>query len=197
MRPLLASQTAPAPTHTARPATDSDALGYSHGAACETDCVRLESIRAPVLSSRRSVSSSDHNLRDVARRLRAFRRAMTFQRQQLGIVGEELAARELASRGYAILERRYRTRYGEIDIVAEDGGTLVFVEVRARAGGEVGRAAESVTDGKKRKVTAMAVEYLARHHIADRPCRFDVVAIDAALSDQPEISVYPAAFDAV
>ena len=122
---------------------------------------------------------------------------MTFDRQLLGLVGEELAARELASRGYAILERRYRTKYGEIDIVAEDGETLVFVEVRARATGEFGRAAESVDDRKKRKVTAMAVEYLARHHITNRPCRFDVVAIDAALSDAPEITVYPAAFDAV
>jgi putative endonuclease len=122
---------------------------------------------------------------------------MTFERQALGIIGEELAARELASRGYAILERRYRTRYGEIDIVAEDGETLVFVEVRARATGEFGTAAESVTDRKKRKVTAMAVDYLTRHHVTNRPCRFDVVAIDAALSDAPEISVYPAAFDAV
>jgi putative endonuclease len=121
---------------------------------------------------------------------------MTVERQRLGIVGEDLAARELASRGYAILERRYRTRYGEIDIVAEDGGTLVFVEVRARATQEFGRAAESVTDAKKRKVTAMAVDYLARHHVTNRPCRFDVVAIDSALSPEPEITVYPSAFDA-
>jgi putative endonuclease len=121
---------------------------------------------------------------------------MTFERQQLGIVGEDLAARELASRGYAILERRYRTRYGEIDIVAEDGDTLVFVEVRARATAEFGHAAESVTDAKKRRVTAMAVDYLARHHVTNRPCRFDVVAIDSALSEQPAITVYPAAFDA-
>ena len=122
---------------------------------------------------------------------------MTIERQQLGIVGEELAARELVSRGYAILERRYRTRYGEIDIVAEDGETLVFVEVRARATGEFGRAAETVDDRKKRKVTAMAVEYLARHRVTNRPCRFDVVAVDDALSGFPEISIYPSAFDAV
>jgi putative endonuclease len=121
---------------------------------------------------------------------------MTLERQLLGLVGEELAARELVSRGYAILERRYRTRCGEIDIIAEDGGALVFVEVRARAGAEFGSAAESVTDAKKRKVAAMAVEYLARNHVVNRPCRFDVVAVDAALSDQPEITVYPAAFDA-
>lgn len=121
---------------------------------------------------------------------------MTLERQRLGLVGEELAARELASRGYEILERRYRTQHGEIDIVAQDGDTLVFVEVRARATAEFGRAAESVTDAKKRKVTAMAVEYLARHHVTHRPCRFDVVAIDSALSDTPEICVYPSAFDA-
>jgi len=122
---------------------------------------------------------------------------MTFERQQLGLIGEELAARELAARGYAILERRYRTEYGEIDIVAEHGDTLVFVEVRARATGEFGRAAESVTDAKKRRVTAMAVDYLARRRITNRPCRFDVVAIDNALSDAPEIAVYQSAFDAV
>ena len=122
---------------------------------------------------------------------------MTFERQFLGRVGEDLAARELASRGYTILERRYRTEHGELDIVAEDGETIVFVEVRARATAEFGTAAESVTDVKKRRVTRMAVEYLARHGVRDRPCRFDVVAVDAALSDAPEITVYPNAFDAV
>jgi putative endonuclease len=122
---------------------------------------------------------------------------MTLHRQELGIIGEELAAAALTDRGYAILERRYRTRHGEIDIIAEHEGTLVFVEVRARASAEFGRAAETVTDVKKRKVTAMAVEYLARHGITHRPCRFDVVAIDEAMGPAPEITVYPAAFDAM
>jgi putative endonuclease len=122
---------------------------------------------------------------------------MTRQRQSLGEAGENLAVRELTARGYAILERRYRTRHGEIDIIAEHQGTLVFVEVRARATAEFGRAAETVTDAKMRRVTAMAVDYLARHHIANRPCRFDVVAIDQALNPTPEITVYPNAFDAV
>ncbi len=121
---------------------------------------------------------------------------MTRQRQLLGESGENIAARELTARGYAILERRYRTRHGEIDIVAEHGATIVFVEVRARATAEFGRAAETVTGQKKRKVTAMAVEYLARHHITNRPCRFDVVAIDEALGPRPEVVVYPNAFDA-
>ena len=121
---------------------------------------------------------------------------MTIERQRLGIVGEEIAACELVSRGYTILERRYRTEYGEIDIVAQDGETLVFVEVRAKSTAEFGTAAESITDGKKRKVTRMAVDYLARHHVRDRACRFDVVAIDDALGVAPQVTVYEAAFDA-
>ena len=122
---------------------------------------------------------------------------MTLERQMLGIVGEEIAARTLISRGYAILERRYRTEYGEIDIVAQDRDTLVFVEVRAKATTEFGTAAESITAGKKRKVGRMAADYLTRHRVGDRACRFDVVAIDNALSDAPEVTVYEAAFDAV
>jgi putative endonuclease len=121
---------------------------------------------------------------------------MTWLRQQLGIIGEQLAAVELTARGYAVLARRYRTRHGEIDIVCEHEGTIVFVEVRARASAEFGRAAESITDAKKRKVSAMAVDYLARNGIANRPCRFDVVAVDAAMGPSPEITVYPHAFDA-
>ena len=122
---------------------------------------------------------------------------MTLDRQLLGRIGEELAVRELTLRGYAILERRYRTDHGELDIVAEHEGVLVFVEVRARATDELGTAAESVTARKKRKVAALAAEYLARHDVSNRPCRFDVVAIDNALGPDPDITVYPEAFDAV
>ena len=73
---------------------------------------------------------------------------MTLARQQLGRIGEELAVAELERLGYAILERRYRTRCGEIDIVADEAGTLVFVEVKARATAEFGTAAEAVTRQK-------------------------------------------------
>jgi putative endonuclease len=121
---------------------------------------------------------------------------VTVQRQRLGIVGEELAVATLVARGYAILERRYSTERGEIDIIAEDGDTLVFVEVRARATGEFGSAAESVTITKQRQVARVAMEYLSRHRITNRPCRFDVVALDDALGPSPEVTVYPGAFDA-
>ena len=122
---------------------------------------------------------------------------MTMARQRLGERGENLACRELTARGYHILHRRYRTRHGELDVVAEQHGVLVFVEVRARATGEFGRAAESVTIAKQRQVTRVAIDYLSHHGIANRPCRFDVVAVDRALSEAPEITVYPGAFDAV
>ena len=120
----------------------------------------------------------------------------TNDRQLLGIVGENIACAELQQRGYEILARRYRTRHGEIDIVCEHEGTIVFVEVRARASAEFGSAAESITDAKKRKVSAMAADYLARNAIANRPCRFDVVAVDNAMGPSPEVTVYPNAFDA-
>ena len=75
---------------------------------------------------------------------------MTLARQRLGEIGETLACSELESQGYAILARRWRARHGEIDIVAQDGETLVFVEVRMKATAEFGTAAESITPGKQR-----------------------------------------------
>jgi putative endonuclease len=121
---------------------------------------------------------------------------MTMRRQELGILGENLAVDELTRRGYVILERRYRTRYGEIDIVAEHDGTLVFVEVKAREDLTCGSAAEAVTRDKQRKVVSRAIEYLARNDVPDCPCRFDVVAIDFAGTAAQTITVYAHAFDA-
>jgi putative endonuclease len=120
---------------------------------------------------------------------------MTVERQALGIAGENAAVAELERRGYAVIERRYRTRHGEIDIVAEDGDTIVFVEVKVRAGAERGTAAEAVTVAKQRKVVAMARDYLSRHRLTDRRCRFDVVAIDG-IGEGERLTVYRGAFDA-
>jgi putative endonuclease len=114
---------------------------------------------------------------------------MTVRRQQLGQSGEDLAVEELVARGYAVLARRYRTRGGEIDIVAEDAGTLVFVEVKARATTEFGSAADAVTPRKQRQLVSMARDYLAHARLHDRPCRFDVVAIDD-MNAVPRITVY-------
>ena len=126
--------------------------------------------------------------------LAAHRSVVTVARQALGKTAEDLAAAELERRGYAILARRYRTAYGEIDIVARDGETTVFVEVKARATAEFGTAAEAVTPRKQRKLTIMATDYLARHQLCNVPCRFDVVAIDDA-GTCPRVTVYANAFD--
>src|SRR5947209_19564754 len=98
---------------------------------------------------------------------------MSSRRVVLGKTGEDLACGELQRRGYAILARRWRQRTGEIDIVARDGATLVFVEVKAREGHAFGEAAEAVTAWKRRRLTRLALEYLARERIPDGPCRFD------------------------
>src|SRR5215218_6736942 len=114
---------------------------------------------------------------------------MTLARQQLGKTGEELAIAELVRRGYAITAQRYRTPCGEIDIVAQHDGVLVFVEVKARASAEFGTAAEAVTPWKQRRLTRMARDYLTRQRIVDHPCRFDVVAIMLGAAE-PVIEVY-------
>ncbi len=121
---------------------------------------------------------------------------VTVERQQFGKSGEDRAVEELERRGYAILARRYRTKHGEIDIVARDGDTTVFVEVKARATAEFGTAAEAVTRRKQLQLASMARDYLARseshRHV---PCRFDVVAIDG-VGESAVITVYRHAFDA-
>ena len=119
---------------------------------------------------------------------------MTMERQAFGKTGEDQAVAELERLGYAILDRRYRTRHGEIDIVARDASATVFVEVKARATAEFGSAAEAVTPLKQRRLQAMALDYLARHRLLDRPCRFDVVAVDG-LGEKAVITVYRAAFE--
>ncbi|HOG29703.1 MAG TPA: YraN family protein [Vicinamibacterales bacterium] len=114
----------------------------------------------------------------------------------LGITGESLACAALAERGYAILARRYRTRNGEIDIVARDGPTLVFVEVKCRASGACGHPAEAVTLRKQRRVVAMARRYLAERGLHGCLCRFDVVAVRFRGERPPAVEVIRDAFQA-
>jgi putative endonuclease len=117
------------------------------------------------------------------------------RRTETGRVGEEIAARHLAERGLTILERNVRFRDGEIDLVAEEGPVLVFVEVRRRKGRDAGTAAESVTAKKRARVVRAARRWLARHpREAARPVRFDVVAVDG---EPPAVEWIRGAFDAV
>jgi putative endonuclease len=98
--------------------------------------------------------------------------------QPSGVAAEELAAHYLAARGLRVVTRNYRCRFGEIDLIAKDGATLVFVEVRLRRNGRFGGAAASITRAKQQKLIAAARHYLSGMH--DVPgCRFDAILLDA------------------
>ena len=114
----------------------------------------------------------------------------------LGITGENLACAALTRRGYAILARRYRTRVGEIDIVARDGGTLVFIEVKTRTSERFGRPVEAVTGWKQRRSVLMAQHFLTRHRLHGRACRFDVVSVMCPDGGPPVVEVVRDAFQA-
>jgi len=114
----------------------------------------------------------------------------------LGSRGESLACDTLERAGYEILATRYRTRHGEIDIVARDRDCLVFVEVKTRRSIERGTPAEAVTPRKQRRVIAMARDYLARHRTDATACRFDVVAVLLTDGAPPSIQLIRNAFDA-
>jgi len=102
-----------------------------------------------------------------------------------GAAAEELAAQFLAAHGLAILERNYRCRGGEIDLVARDCDTLVFVEVRLRCGNAFGGARESITATKRRRLKRAAGHYLGRLG-REPPCRFDAILLDALDSKRIE-----------
>jgi putative endonuclease len=103
--------------------------------------------------------------------------AVTQQRRQTGLLGEERAVRALRRRGYRILSRNFRCRYGEVDVVAEEGGTVVFVEVKTRRSDTYGLPALAVTRGKRRRMIRAALHYLVANRMEDRMVRFDVVAV--------------------
>jgi putative endonuclease len=102
-----------------------------------------------------------------------------------GAAAEGLAASFLVARGLVIIQRNYRCRGGEIDLIARDGETLVFVEVRLRRNRAFGTAAESITAAKRRRLRLAARHYLARLG-REPPCRFDAVLLDALATENIE-----------
>lgn len=103
---------------------------------------------------------------------------------RIGAAAEELAARHLLAQGLKILARNFRVRGGEIDIIAQDGKELVFVEVRLRGNARFGGAAASITPAKQQRVMLAAQHYLQQH--GERPCRFDCVLLNALEADSIE-----------
>ncbi len=105
---------------------------------------------------------------------------MLNRRQQFGKKSEKLARAFLRRTGYKILETNYRSKVGEIDIIAKEKDILVFVEVKARSSNRFGSPKGAVTPSKQRKISMVALDYLKRTGQLDTRARFDVVAIDTA-----------------
>ena len=112
----------------------------------------------------------------------------------LGRRGEEIALEYLHRKGYRIEERGYRLFRGEIDIIARDGDTLVFVEVKARATTEFGLPEEAVTPAKQAQIRKIARGFLVERKLGEPDCRFDVLAILAPIDGDPVITHYENAF---
>lgn len=116
----------------------------------------------------------------------------------LGRRGEVLAAKYLRRRGYRIVARGSRGALGELDLVAVDRRTVVFVEVKTRRSQDAGHPADAVDDEKQRRLTRLAIGYLRRHGLLEYPARFDVVAVTwPAGLGKPTIEHFPQAFPAV
>ena len=105
------------------------------------------------------------------------------ERRELGAWGEERAAKYLRSKGYTILERNFRCRAGEIDIIALRGGVIAFVEVKLRRDSEFAEAREFVTPAKQRRVILTAEYWLVSHRTELQP-RFDVIEVYAPDGEQ-------------
>ena len=125
-------------------------------------------------------------------------RASWRRRQSLDMRGERAAERYLRRLGYKIVARRDRGRLGELDLVAVDGRTVVFVEVKTRRSHDTGHPAEAVDHEKQTRLTRLALAYLKRHELLEYPARFDVLAITwPAGSKRPQIDHIQNAFPAV
>lgn len=116
-------------------------------------------------------------------------------RHQFGQASEMQAERFLLAKGYRILDRNVRTPLGELDLVAEDRGVVVFVEVKGRTTEAFGGALLAVNHRKRAKLTKLAALYLAQRHWSDKACRFDVVLVRRRSSDQGQIEHLQNAFD--
>ena len=116
----------------------------------------------------------------------------------LGARGEAAAAKYLKRKGYIIVGRGERDRIGELDLVAVDGRTVVFVEVKTRESHRAGRPAEAVDADKQRRLTRVALSYLKRHDLLENAARFDVVAVTWPREKrQPAIEHFENSFEPV
>lgn len=110
---------------------------------------------------------------------------MTESRRDVGIKGEEIALSFLYSLGYFLLEKNFRCRFGEIDLIMKDEDVIVFVEVKTRRNLLFGLPQESVHPAKQAKIRRLAQYYLASKRMKDSPLRFDVMAVVFSRKGKP------------
>lgn len=114
----------------------------------------------------------------------------------LGLRGEDAAARYLKRLGYIIVARGHRDNIGELDLVAVDGRTVVFIEVKTRTSHDAGHPADAVDEAKQRRLTRLALSYLKRHDLLECRARFDVIAVTWPDKGRPTIEHFQNAFEA-
>lgn len=119
---------------------------------------------------------------------------MTKQRQDLGALGEDLALKEITRLGYKCIARNYRCPLGEIDLIAKEKDSLVFIEIKTRRGRSTRYAKEAITRRKRRQLSKVALAYMKSNNCSDAKSRFDVVAINL-MGGKEEIEVIRNAFD--
>lgn len=112
----------------------------------------------------------------------------------LGSCGEEVALRFLKANGYKILVKNYKSKLGEIDIIARDKDTICFVEVKTRSSDRFGLPQEALSDFKQRQIAKTALSFLKENKLLDKKARFDVIAITLQ-EDSPKIDLIRDAFE--
>ena len=119
---------------------------------------------------------------------------MTKERLQLGKFGEDLALKKIKRLGYKQITRNYRCHLGEVDLVAKDRDTLVFIEIKTRKTKSIGYAKEAVDARKRRQLSKVALAYMKANSCLETKARFDVVAISLD-GGNPKIEIVKNAFD--
>ena len=117
------------------------------------------------------------------------------EKDVLGRAGEKAAADFLSKKGYKILQQNYLLPDGEIDIVAQDGQTLVMVEVKTRKSNNFGKPYEAVTEAKQRRMIKLARQFMFRFRVLRLPVRFDIVSITGTTPEDFEIEHFAEAFN--
>lgn len=121
--------------------------------------------------------------------------AVTKRNLSLGASGEEIASCFLKENGYKILKKNYKTKFGEIDIIAKDEDTFAFIEVKTRYSDRFGSPVEALSKSKQRHISKVALWFLKENNLWDRKARFDVVSVVYSSKDNPKLELIKNAFE--